>query len=97
MRPSQSVFGRHPKLACCNHKPGRGERMSFEIERKFLVRGNGWEKLVTRRTSLRQAYLASNRKTSPPTPPHHPPPPPPPPTPPPPPPPPLAPPHPHPP
>src|SRR5215467_1248326 len=64
MRPSQSVFGRHPKLACCNHKPGRGERMSFEIERKFLVRGNGWEKLVTRRTSLRQAYLASNGRIS---------------------------------
>jgi adenylate cyclase len=38
--------------------------MSFEIERKFLVRGNGWEKLVTRRTSLRQAYLACNGKVS---------------------------------
>ena len=38
--------------------------MSFEIERKFLVRGNGWEKLATRRTSLRQAYLACNGKVS---------------------------------
>src|SRR5215472_3938630 len=38
--------------------------MSFEIERKFLVRGNDWEKLATRRTSLRQAYLASNGKIS---------------------------------
>src|SRR5262249_12298059 len=39
-------------------------RMSFEIERKFLVRGNRWQKLATRRTSLRQAYLASNGKAS---------------------------------
>src|SRR5215813_2095445 len=38
--------------------------MSFEIERKFLVRGNDWEKLAVRRTSLRQAYLASNGKVS---------------------------------
>ena len=38
--------------------------MSFEIERKFLVRGNHWQKLATRRTSLRQAYLASNGKAS---------------------------------
>jgi adenylate cyclase len=38
--------------------------MSFEIERKFLVRGNEWEKLATCRTSLRQAYLACNGKAS---------------------------------
>src|SRR5262245_59419172 len=38
--------------------------MGFEIERKFLVRGNDWEKLAVRRTSLRQAYLASNGKVS---------------------------------
>ena len=38
--------------------------MSFEIERKFLVRGNAWERLATRRTSLRQAYLACNGKAS---------------------------------
>src|SRR5258708_38194049 len=38
--------------------------MSFEIERKFLVRGNGWEKLATRRISLRQAYLGCNGKVS---------------------------------
>src|SRR5262245_30417608 len=38
--------------------------MSFEIERKFLVRGNHWQKLATCRTSLRQAYLASNGKAS---------------------------------
>src|SRR5262245_50782611 len=38
--------------------------MSFEIKRKFLVRGNEWEKLATRRTSLRQAYLACNGKAS---------------------------------
>src|SRR4030095_14623423 len=38
--------------------------MSFEIERKFLVRGNDWERLDTRRISLRQAYLACNGKAS---------------------------------
>ena len=38
--------------------------MSFEIERKFLVRGNDWEKLAIRRTPLRQAYLACNGKIS---------------------------------
>jgi adenylate cyclase len=38
--------------------------MSFEIERKFLVRGNDWEKLATHRISLRQAYLACNGKAS---------------------------------
>ncbi len=38
--------------------------MSFEIERKFLVRGNDWERLATRRMSLRQAYLACNGKAS---------------------------------
>src|SRR5262252_3706999 len=38
--------------------------MSFEIERKFLVRGDAWERLATRRTSLRQAYLACNGKSS---------------------------------
>src|SRR5262249_60894216 len=38
--------------------------MSFEIERKFLVPGNDWERLATRRTFLRQAYLACNGKIS---------------------------------
>jgi adenylate cyclase len=38
--------------------------MSFEIERKFLVRGNDWQKLATRQISLRQAYLAANGKAS---------------------------------
>jgi len=38
--------------------------MSLEIERKFLVCGNDWQKLATRRISLRQAYLASNGKAS---------------------------------
>jgi adenylate cyclase len=38
--------------------------MSFEIERKFLVRGDDWQKLATRRTSIRQAYLSSNGKAS---------------------------------
>jgi adenylate cyclase len=38
--------------------------MTFEIERKFLVRGNGWQPLVTKRISIRQAYLNSNGKAS---------------------------------
>lgn len=38
--------------------------MAFEIERKFLVKSNGWERLVARRTSIRQAYLTSNGKAS---------------------------------
>jgi adenylate cyclase len=38
--------------------------MSFEIERKFLVRGNGWQGLATGLTSIRQAYLASEERAS---------------------------------
>jgi len=41
-----------------------GARMSFEIERKFLVCGNDWQQLATRQLSLRQAYLAANGKAS---------------------------------
>jgi adenylate cyclase len=38
--------------------------MAFEIERKFLVRGQEWRKLATAPTRLRQAYLASGDKSS---------------------------------
>jgi adenylate cyclase len=38
--------------------------MSFEIERKFLLRGNGWQELAKERTTIRQAYLASDGKVS---------------------------------
>jgi adenylate cyclase len=38
--------------------------MSYEIERKFLLRGDGWRELVTARTSIRQAYLTSDGKAS---------------------------------
>lgn len=38
--------------------------MSFEIERKFLVRNDDWRALATRSTSIRQAYLASSHKSS---------------------------------
>lgn len=38
--------------------------MSFEIERKFLVRSDDWRALVTRQTSIRQAYLSTNGKAS---------------------------------
>jgi adenylate cyclase len=38
--------------------------MSFEIERKFLVCGDGWRALVTSQKTIRQAYLATNGKSS---------------------------------
>ena len=38
--------------------------MGFEIERKFLVRGDDWRKLAKRQVKIRQAYLASNSKNS---------------------------------
>lgn len=38
--------------------------MSFEIERKFLVRGDAWRGLVSDQTTIRQAYLASGGKSS---------------------------------
>ena len=38
--------------------------MSFEIERKFLVRNNDWRELVSSQTTIRQAYLASSGKSS---------------------------------
>jgi len=38
--------------------------MSFEIERKFLVSGDGWQEHVTSRKSIRQAYLSSAGKAS---------------------------------
>jgi adenylate cyclase len=38
--------------------------MSFEIERKFLVRSDDWRKLVTGRSEIRQAYLDMNPKVS---------------------------------
>ena len=38
--------------------------MSFEIERKFLVRGDDWRALAISHTPIRQAYLASDGKAS---------------------------------
>lgn len=38
--------------------------MAFEIERKFLVSGDGWQTLATQHTHIRQAYLTSDGKTS---------------------------------
>jgi adenylate cyclase len=38
--------------------------MSFEIERKFLVSGDGWRHLVTTQFPIRQAYLSSDGKAS---------------------------------
>jgi adenylate cyclase len=38
--------------------------MSFEIERKFLIRSDDWRKLVTSRNEIRQAYLDMNPKVS---------------------------------
>lgn len=33
--------------------------MAVEIERKFLVQGSGWQRLVTGQSKIRQAYLPS--------------------------------------
>ncbi|MGE0037770.1 MAG: CYTH domain-containing protein [Xanthobacteraceae bacterium] len=38
--------------------------MSFEIERKFLVSGDGWRNLVETQFPIRQAYLSSDGKAS---------------------------------
>lgn len=38
--------------------------MATEIERKFLVTGNGWRELVTQQTKFRQGYLSSNAKAT---------------------------------
>jgi adenylate cyclase len=38
--------------------------MSFEIERKFLVAGQDWEKYAIARSRIRQAYLAADGSLS---------------------------------
>jgi adenylate cyclase len=38
--------------------------MNFEIERKFLIRGDEWRSSVTAQSSIRQAYLEANAKAS---------------------------------
>ncbi len=38
--------------------------MATEIERKFLVIGEGWRPLVIRRIFIRQGYLSSNAKAT---------------------------------
>ncbi len=38
--------------------------MNFEIERKFLVRGDDWQDLATGHTPIRQAYLTTDGKSS---------------------------------
>ncbi|MBZ0140074.1 MAG: CYTH domain-containing protein [Pseudorhodoplanes sp.] len=38
--------------------------MGFEIERKFLLRGDGWQQMASGRSSIRQAYLSSGSKAS---------------------------------
>jgi len=42
----------------------RGAKVGFEIERKYLVRGERWRELVRERVSIRQAYLSSDGKAS---------------------------------
>lgn len=46
----------------CNNR--RRGTMGFEIERKFLVRNDNWQRLVSRRTHIRQAYLQVAGKAS---------------------------------
>src|SRR6516162_8233533 len=46
------------------HNPKIRRKMSFEIERKFLVLSDTWQKSAIRQTKIRQAYLDSNAKVS---------------------------------
>jgi|SRR4029077_8796824 adenylate cyclase len=55
-RPLDVVNGRHESHT--------GWCMSFEIERKFLVRGDHWRTGATERIRIRQAYLATEGKAS---------------------------------
>jgi adenylate cyclase len=43
---------------------GKEPGVSVEIERKFLVTEDGWQKLATSRAHIRQAYLTSDGKVS---------------------------------
>src|SRR5262245_39835160 len=56
--PAQSL----PRTPIC--ALSQGGRMSFEIERKFLLRGDEWRQLATSQISIRQAYLASTERAS---------------------------------
>ena len=38
--------------------------MNFEIERKFLVRGDGWRQHAAKQCDIRQAYLTLGGKAS---------------------------------
>jgi adenylate cyclase len=38
--------------------------MGIEIERKFLVRGEGWRSMATGQAYIRQAYLASGERST---------------------------------
>ena len=38
--------------------------MHFEVERRFLVRGNEWRQIASGRTIIRQAYLALRKRAS---------------------------------
>jgi adenylate cyclase len=46
------------------HNPKYGHKMSFEIERKFLVASDSWRNSAIRQIKIRQAYLDSNAKVS---------------------------------
>ena len=45
-------------MQCLRHSRIAGAAMAKEIERKFLVSGNGWRKSATPGKAIRQAYLA---------------------------------------
>jgi len=46
------------------HNPKFERKMTFEIERKFLVLSEAWRNSAIRHTKIRQAYLDSNAKVS---------------------------------
>jgi adenylate cyclase len=41
-----------------------GSIVGIEIERKFLIKNEGWRELVTRSTRMRQGYLSSDKNCS---------------------------------
>ena len=55
---------RHGKQPAGGGLPWVEVSMSFEIERKCLVRGDGWQHLAANSCSIRQAYLTLGGKAS---------------------------------
>lgn len=62
VRPSAYILS--AKYGALLTRPQGYAHMALEIERKFLVRGDGWRRHVVRTRRLRQAYLSKNDRIS---------------------------------